>query len=440
MTRTIGLFELTWHPQNLLNLARMADTEAADVVVFTDEATYDDWMRPENVDREAYEWRLRGEEESLAEYFDRVEVYCDDHVDFLMVVTPFGSGRITARFVDFDPDCVTACWLYNARACVESTRAAGSSRAPLAEATPMLRDALEAEDPDTAERTLKPYRYYMRPYILENYDAYLVEYPPIASFLDEAWEWNQDGNGDRDTPVYGELPPFLYEGDAEDDADVTDPGDASDRVEVTVSGRVVENVRDYDPVLDAFENLFETYGDDLGLSVLGRPVGGYGDRVMERCAELDAAGYPVTYYPDLEWIPTGEFERVLRRSDVLLNPIYLTEETTREPAPDERRSRTKGTGVLFDATKYAKPLVLPEGFTIAEMIEGATLTYGSPDELRETIARLVENPDELAERTRAARENARRYALDRQRERFHRIVEDVVTNARRDPHAAADGR
>lgn len=405
--RAIGLFGITWHPQNLLNLARMADP-VDDVTVFTSESVYRDWMVPSDLDRDAFEWALRGEGEALGAYFDRVERRADD-LDFLMVVTPFGSGRITARFVDFDPDCRSACWLYNARACVESARAAGESRAPLREATPRLRDALEAADPETAERTLKPYRYYMRPYILENYDAYLVEYPPIESYLEEEWE--------QDTPVYGDLAPFVYEGS---------DGPETDRVEVTVSGRVVENVRDYDPVLDAFERLFAEYGDDAALNVLGRPVGGFGDAVMERCAALEAEGHPVNYYPDGDWIPTDEFERVLARSDLLVNPIYLTEETTRDPAPDERRGTTKGTGVLMDAIKHGKPLLLPEGFAVAEMIDGATLTYDGPDELYETLDRLLRDRGELADLRAAARENGREYAVERQRERFGAVVDDVL--------------
>lgn len=407
--RSIGLFGITWHPQNLLNLARMSDPTADDVTVFTTEDVYRDWMAPSDLDRDAFEWVLRDEDESLGAYFDRVERRADD-LEFLMVVTPFGSGRITARFVDFDPDCRSACWLYNSRACVESTRAAGETRAPLREATPRLRDALEAEDPETAERALKPYRYYMRPYILENYDAYLVEYPPIESYLEEYWE--------TETPIYGDLAPFVYEGAG---------GAGTDRVEVTVSGRVVENVRDYDPVLDAFEALFADHGDDVALNVLGRPVGGFGDEVMARCAALDAEGYPVNHYPDADWIPTDEFERVLARSDLLLNPIYLTEETTRDPAPDEVRGTTKGTGVLMDAIKHGKPLLLPEGFAVADMIDGATLTYDGPEEMRETLDRLARDRSELADLQAAARENGREYALEKQRERFDAVVDDVLS-------------
>lgn len=414
MSWKLGLFGITWHPQNLRALCEIADAERDDVTVFTTRETYDDWMAPADLDTTDYEWVLR-DDEPLGDYFGRVEAATAD-LEFLMVVTPFGSGRVTANFVDFDPACPSVCWLYNARACVESTRAADErdSREPLREVTGPLREALVAEDPDTAERTLKPYRYYMRPYVLEHYDAYAVEYPPIREYLDEAWHWEK--------PVFGHFPPFVAEPGAASES----TSDHSDRVEVSISGRVVENVRDYEFALDALEGAFAEHGDDLALSVLGRPVGGYGDRVMERCADLEAAGYAVNYYPDADWIPTGEFDGVLARSDLLLNPIYLTEETTREPAPDERRGTTKGTGVLMDALTHGKPLLLPEGFEVAEMISGSTLTYETAADLRATVAALVENGERLRALQTRAGENAAAYTVENQRERFDEVVSAVT--------------
>lgn len=431
MTRNLGLFGITWHSQNLLALAKIADAERDDVTVFTTEEVRENWLEPSGLDLSAYELVLQSADETLGNYFRRVEA-ATEGLDFLMVVTPFGSGRITANFVEFDPACPSVCWLYNSRACIESTRAADErdTRDPLREVTGPLRRALVAEDPETAERVLKPYRYYMRPYILEHYDAYAVEYPPIREYVDDNWHWEK--------PVYGQFPPFVYEDDdtgletdsrserAEDSPSERVEDSRSERVEVTISGRVVENVRDYEPVIDAFADLFDEYGDGLALHVLGQPVGDYGDRVMAQCSGLDAEGYAVNYYSETDWIPTGEFERVLARSDLLLNPIYLTEETTRDPAPDEVRGTTKGTGVLMDALKHAKPLVLPSGFRVAEMIAGSTLLYDSTADLRETISELVEDGDRLQKLQAEAARNAEAFTVERQRERFEEIVTDVM--------------
>ncbi|GAB3670296.1 hypothetical protein [Halopiger thermotolerans] len=442
-TPSIGLFELTWHPQNLRELCRIVDTEANDVTVFTSEELYERWLADADLEAEgedaAFSWVLQGEDESLASYFDRAETYCSETLDFLMVLTPFGSGIITSHFVEFDPDCTSVCWLYNSRACIESTREATDARTTLRDATPELRRALVPEDRETAERSLKPHRYYMRPYILENYDGYVVEYPPIRRYLEENWEWTRAQGGDR--PVV-DFSPYVYEG-ADDDADSRAgaddgaPGRFAEPVSVTVSGRVVENVRDYDQVLDVFESLFPEHGDALELNVLGRPVGDYGDRIVDRCRDLESQGYQVTYYPDTDWVPAEEFDAVLERSDVLLNPIYLVEETTREPAPDERRSRTKGTGVLFDALKHGKPLVLPEGFVVDSMIEGSTLTYDSEAELRRLLEGLVSDPRPLATLRDRAERNAAAFTRAKQRERFDELVGTIRSAA---DDSAAVGR
>lgn len=101
--RSLGRFELTWRPQNLRELCRIVDAEADDVTVFTSEGICEDWFADADLELDRYEWMLRGDDESLASYFRRVKEYCDRHVDFLMVVTPFGSGVHTSHFVEFDP-------------------------------------------------------------------------------------------------------------------------------------------------------------------------------------------------------------------------------------------------------------------------------------------------------------------------------------------------
>lgn len=415
-TPSIGLLELTWHPQNLRELCRIVDVQSNDVTVFTSKEIYERWLSEARIDSSSYDWILQGEDETLRSYFERIKAICTEAIDFLMVLTPFGSGIVTSHFVEFDPDCVTVCWLYNSQACIESTHSATEARDDLREVTPRLRRALVEEDPDTAERSLKPHRYYMRPYILEHYDGFVVEYPPIRNHLEDNWEWTK--------PVYC-FSPYVYHSSDTDDVDrESDTG----IVEITVSGRVVENVRDYDAILDVFEEVFSEHGDEVALSVLGRPVGDYGDRIMERCRALEADEYQVTYYPNTDWVPADEFDRVLERSDVLLNPIYLTEETTREPAPDEVRGTTKGTGVLFDALKYGKPLILPEGFTIAPMIEGSTVTYDTPEELRRTIEQLSADRKALDTLNAAAEENASAYTTDKQRKRFNALIRDVISS------------
>lgn len=416
MTPSIGLFELTWHPQNLRELCRIVDTDANDVTVFTSEDIHERWLSGADIDDASYSWVLRSGDERLQSYFERAQEICSERIDFLMVLTPFGSGVITSHFIEFDPDCAKVCWLYNSQACIESTHSATEAREDLAEVTPRLRRALVEEDPDTAERSLKPHRYYMRPYILDNYDGFVVEYPPIRDHLEDNWEWTK--------PVYC-FSPYVYQGSGTDEPDHTTDTD-TDLVEITVSGRVVENVRDYDAVLDAFEGLFSEHGDGVALSVLGRPVGDYGDHVMERCRALDAQGYRVRYYPDTDWVSAEEFDRVLARSDALLNPIYRTEKTTREPAPDEIRGTTKGTGVLFDALKHGKPLVLPAGFTVDSMIEGSTLTYETTEELRRRIGEIVEDREALAALDAAAERNASAYTVEKQRERFDALVREVI--------------
>lgn len=68
-------------------------------------------------------------------------------------------------------------------------------------------------------------------------------------------------------------------------------------------------------------------------------------------------------YPDTNWV-LAKARPCPQTKWYLLKPSLSRDPTEETPAslPLAGPGTTKGTGVLFDALKYRKPLVLPEGF------------------------------------------------------------------------------
>lgn len=398
----IGLFEVSHHSHILYYLSRMSGPDANQVTIFTTESIYDRIAGNYDEDElESYDWHLQRESNSLDRFFDEVEERCSREMDFLSVNTPHASGRVTSNFVDFDPDCPTLGWIYDVRRWCHNHPAILYRMAEAVHRP--IRTSFPGDGGDVALEHLKPL---LPPSILENFDAVNVEYPPLKRYLEREEGW---------TRSIHTLAPTLYE------PYEADPSDGKFRV--VVPGSLSTDIRDYDTVLDAFEWLFEAGGGDLSLELLGRPVG-EGSRIVRRCEEFQAAGYDVSFYR--EWVGHEEFTEAIRRSDLILSPVRVNRPMRHPLKPDKIMGTTQGTGVIFDAIRHAKPIILPGSFNVDEIIEDITLTYDSPEHLLNLLEGLVHDETRLEDLLEAARRNSMGFSLGRQQERFQHVLDQMV--------------
>lgn len=372
----IAFLELATHQNNLYALLKIATTGSDDITAFTTESIAESVQTELDAEASNITWVKKGNEESLWSYLQQVEKYCE-HIDLLLVQPLYGGLRKLFIYSKFNPPCMRALTIFNAR------RWLGASYSLRHWPVHNLNTALQRR-------------------IVSGFHALIVEYPPIANYL--------NSNIGVDLPVHT-LSPTLFEGDQ------YIPDGA---IRFTVPGYIESERRAYDLILDVFADLFEQFDDEIELQFLGTPRGEYGERILNRCDEFKDAGYNTVTYRD--WIPLERFESGLRRSHFLLSPL---QQTIRKGPVKERYGTTKGSGNLWDAVRKATPLILPSYFTVDNMFADATVTYQDSDDLRGSLKMLVHNRERRQALYDRALEMSRAFTRDRQYERLSQLVTDI---------------
>lgn len=425
MSRRYGIVEIhRGHSQYLAHLCKMGAPEDNEVSVCVSKPVYQNVRT--DVEEERYEWHIKSESESFRSFFDAIE-RASHRLDFLMVLTPRGEFEFSTEFLRFSPQCPSLCWHFDGNELVQASRVPATllqlvRRAPL----PIHRVV-----PDGSLLARGVNQYLLRLFVLattiREYDGLAVEYPPIKTFVEQ--------RSDIATPVHT-LAPTLCGGE-----EGREPTKRDGPTKVVVPGRVATSVRDYETTLGACERVFQRYNDELSVTILGPPRGDDGRRILERARKLATSGYNITIEDgstvdgtdEEELIPIETFQRILAESDVFLNPVHIKE---RRPfgIPDEIRSTSKGTGIIFDSIHHATPLILPDDFYLDKMLASHTETYGSEDELVDVLCGIATEPDRLRHLKREAVANASEYTLKKQQKRFADIVEAVTGEAEAQSH------
>jgi glycosyltransferase involved in cell wall biosynthesis len=373
-------------------MARIADTNGSVVTVFTTQDIQEK-IKDELASSETeINWIVAEPDESEREFLQRIEPLCEQRLDVLIVNTISGSAPQLYTYVRFDPDCPKLLWIYNVRTWLEPKLC-----------TPLGFKKLL----DYNSRT------FFRRLILWNYDGLLVQYSPWKRYIEQETNYNR--------PVYS-FPRIFCETD-----EVLNKQDISYEVptKFTVPGAIIDK-RDYDLVLNGIESRFDP-SDDLELCLLGRPgsaraSAGFGRQILDRCDRLSNQGYGITSYRD--WIPQQEFNRQLKNSDVILSPL--------RQIPKERfgytelHGQTTGTGAVFDALGYGKPLLLPNEYIIGDEISGLSYRYGPFKEFGDLLERFVRDEQFMISAKEQSLRNAQRFTLNRQRKRFKKILAEFV--------------
>ncbi len=329
--------------------------------------------------------------EPSREFFDRIERRCKRDLDVLFINTIEGTIGDYVKYLRFNPDCATVLWPHNARAWFE-------------------RQLVFSTGGGLTTTISTNCKNIFRPPILKRMDGILVPFEQSRRHIESTYTLSQSIHA---------LSPSVYdpvETDEGANSGTTSAATDDGPVRVTIPGSIVDR-RDYDVVLDAFgTELLPTFGDDIRLTLLGRPQGDYGERIVERAADLADRGYDVQYFT--EWIETDTYAEVFQGSDLLLNPISKD-----EGERAERWGLTWNSGVLFDVLMHPCPMILPDRYSIPDELDGAALSYSNGADLATTVAAIVESSDRQNELATAAVKNAEQCTVDRQFQRFSRIVD-----------------
>lgn len=403
--REIGLFTPQHHSFFLYYLSRIADSPESRVWMFTTQSVHDQ-IEPLYTDEEydRYEWVLGSDEEPIDAYFDRVERDASRELDVLWTVLAWGTNRVPPNLLDFTPDCRVVGGVTNLNDWTYNPFDDRVYRA-VERLTPLLRERL----PPGATNTLFDHlRYLMQPGIADTFDAVHIEYAPMLTFFRAQADWDCDPHL---------LYPVVFE------AEKLPAVERDGTPRIAVPGRISQHIRDVDLLLTAMERVFEAYDGDLVLDFVGRPAGDY-ESALARIHDLQRRGYDVRYRE--EWTPFDEFAAALRRSDLILNPLQVHRRIRHPLRADMWTGTTNGTGPIFDAIRYARPIVLPELFPVDEHLDPLVETYVTASDLADLLLDLFENESRLDALQDGADACAREFDVPSQRERFHDVIDRVV--------------
>ena len=151
---------------------------------------------------------------------------------------------------------------------------------------------------------------------------------------------------------------------------------------------------------------------DIMLTILGRPVGSYGERIVKRCQRLKGRGFNIQFYD--KFIPEVVYQKMAMSADVLINPIRSL-----------NYIHSGFTAGLVEAIRHAKPGIYPVGYVVPEEVLSSSLFYNDIEELPGLIeCKFLDNRGFLETISRNAMANSEKYSLEKVADYFKSTVLD----------------
>ena len=259
-----------------------------------------------------------------------------------------------------------------------------------------------------------PNRWHANPYfgviirkiILKKIDGIIVEYPPFVNLVKETYNVSK--------PAYF-LPKRTYNN--------CQINIINNKIVFLIPGMISELRREYDLVIDAFENIPKDIKSCIKLIVLGRPIKKYGLRIIQRLKELDKSEIEIEYFT--EFISHEKFSKYLLNADVIISPIKLDYHSG---VIHEKFTYTKGTGTFPDMIRYAKPTIVPHRYNISKEFKDCFITYKDSSDLSLLIIDLLKNKNKLVGHKKQTLKVIEKYSLTYIQALFHNLMDDLISN------------
>ncbi|TAF73847.1 MAG: hypothetical protein EAZ53_11500 [Bacteroidetes bacterium] len=164
---------------------------------------------------------------------------------------------------------------------------------------------------------------------------------------------------------------------------------------ISVIGLIDERKRDYLSVLEAFKIVAPKLNKNINLTILGKPVGKYGLKVISKFkTELKSEKLTVTVFDT--FIPQDVFELELEKTNLILAPV---QEQLVFGIFNEYCSKTKTTGSLSDMIRMGIPLLMPQNIDVEPNLKPYVESYSTPLDLANILLDYSENRTEITLKT-----------------------------------------
>lgn len=384
----IGILEIRRHIPILYTFSKICKTKNTNVTIFTTKELFSQ-LETYLKDTENYNIVLKKDNESTYSFLKRVEKICNERIDLLFVNTIHDIVFDLIYYVNFRPKSKMIVIVHHANAWLKP-------RLIL-----KINHLLRTIDTNMSSILISKF-------ILPRFNAINVIYAPIKNYIEKNTNYQKE--------IFT-LPTSIFE-----ENKLRLPDQKDDKLHVVLPGLIQEHRKDYKMAIPVFENLFKRFKEHLTISVPGLPVGQYGKSVYMAFSHMRDRGYNISIFD--HYVPDETLDEILTQGDIIFTPIRINSKADNEIK--EQYGITVGSGNVFDAIKYAKPIIVPAEFNMLDELKSSTLKYSTPAELEQIIAELISNPKKLKHLKEEALINSRKFSLDRLQKYFEENILKLV--------------
>jgi len=374
MAPNIGVMELCTDSENIYNEASLAKYCNANVTIFTTRFLYERVSPFFKNDKDDYNWILQQKEETLPSFLKRIEEYCNNEIDLLLMNTFDLLPHHQIFYYLFRPKC-------------KVVHVVGRIEKFFGEWHPI---------------TYLPIKQFILS-VLFNMSQFIAN--RTLSKYDGIWVENRDAYNYAISAGYKKkiacLPFQFYRG-------VVQSHEYSDKLKFITIGVLNNYCRDYHGLLDAFEKLFDSGRKNFTLTLLGAPFNRKGFQIIDRCRKLIEKGLDIIFYT--EYVPEEVMNKKISSADIIINPNYVS------------RYGTGTFGAIAKAMQFAKPGIYPVKSLHHEELISSSLIYNKIEELPSIIENLLSDPEAIKRLSMNALVNSEKFSFETVAKKFQESV------------------
>jgi hypothetical protein len=370
----IGILEIRRHIPVLHTFMRICDTDESEVTVFTTPELYHR-LKTYLSGNEKFQLLLKEPHESIPTYLNRIANYCSEHLDVLLINTIHESTLDLLSYLRFKPRCKTILTIHHVNAWLQP------------------HFMLQPQHPIMTFET-NTTSFLIKHTIMPRFDAINVIYHPLKTYIENHLPFNK--------PIFT-LPTSVYD----QHQHLPPQKKTTSKLHITIPGLIQEQRKDYTPILQALQQLSPNELTALHISLPGLPVGSFGKTIAQQFQNLQNKGATIQVFD--EFVPDETFNTILTQSNIILAPIKI--QTRADTLIPEYYGTTVGSGVIYNAIQYAKPLIIPQTFNLLPELQTSALTYQNAHDLQQQFTSLLKDPALLQKLQTQATLNAEKFSL-----------------------------
>lgn len=370
----IGILEIRRHIPVLYTFMKVCKINKTNVTIFTTKDLYSR-LESYDFDLKQFNFIIKKDRESLSTFLKRVQNICNKNIDLLFVNTVYETIYDLILYLNFNPNSKKVLVVHHVNSWLRPKLYLNLFH-PIRTFNTNISSAL------------------IKSFIFPKFDAIDVIYKPMKDYIEKNIEF--------DKPVFT-IPTSVFEGKFKIIDKIND-----DKIRIVIPGLLQEHRKDFTHVYPAIEKIFNKYKNKIILHVLGMPVGRFGRIVCKRFKDLEKNGNKVVIFE--EFVPDDVFDQILKESDIILSPIRI--KTKAEGDIKEEYGKTVGSGVIYNAIMYTKPIIVPAAFNMLKEFSSSSLSYKDSKELELILNQIINDNSRLDNLKDNALINSKKYSLE----------------------------